>query len=361
MCYELYRCKTQEIPPIYMQPGFLSFFKKNGGILLDCDSEITVRWMKVAIKFVKLTTGCALQVEEKQALDNRFLVEGRATHSRFTGRNIVEEQRFNAGLDTSRWRVIREKQTRSGLIITLEMEGRSVGTLRKRRNRLSLDQDGVHKFNILTVSPAKNTRRSREPEEIDITEDDFLADLGGDAVVDNPLVEEVVDTAGSELNDTTTIEEVPSQRNEEPPFDASGDEFILSANLEGFEEMEIGLAQETVRVVKEGRARGSSTPFRCRAKVEDGFAYGKEKVKGKAAAAARKGTDNEDDSGVASADKDSSGSSSTLLVSLPLEETTGMTEAAPAVVRQLMTKPLAKREGHKGGHNRSKSERSAMK
>ncbi|XP_026666891.1 uncharacterized protein LOC113463909 isoform X2 [Ceratina calcarata] len=276
----------------FVQPEFLSFFRKNGGILLSCDTEVTVRWLKVAIKFVKLSSGCGLQIESKEALDNRFLVEGRGTHSRFNGNNIISNlQTFNGELDVSRWRVVREKYTRSGTIITLEMEGRSVGMLRKKRNRLSLDQAGVHKFNILNVTRVRNARPAGEPAEVDISEDDFTTG-SGDAV------ETLADAAGIavSLNDSTTIENVPSQRDEGVLFDAAGDEFILSVNLEQFEGNEV--SDDAARIVGDESVRGSSTPVRTTARTKEGFSHGRDRTKGKATLNLKSTNGNGDDSGV---------------------------------------------------------------
>ncbi|XP_026669411.1 uncharacterized protein LOC113464357 [Ceratina calcarata] len=228
----------------FVQPSFLSFFKKNGGILLSCEDETTVRWLKVAVKFVKLTGGCTIRIDDKEALDNRFLVEGRGTHSRFDANNIIQNlERFNNELDVSRWKVVREKLTRSGRIITIEMEGRSVGMLRRRRNRLSLDQAGIHKFTILTISPVGRTRPVRQVEVIEITEED-LAAIPSREILDSSDSDGVV--VG--LNDSTTIEEVSSQSNAGDSFDVDGDAFILSTDLEKFAGLEVEISEEYKQV-----------------------------------------------------------------------------------------------------------------
>ncbi|XP_026666671.1 uncharacterized protein LOC113463868 [Ceratina calcarata] len=158
------------------------------------------------------------------------------------------------------------------------------------------------------------------------------------------------------LNDSTMIEDVPSQGQEILPFDAAGDEFILSTNLEGFEGMEEGIVQEKNKVIDAERARSSSTPKPVNTKVEDGFSHGKERTKGKVIRVVKRHAEKDDDSGIASADKDSSGASSTLAISLPLEEEAAKIEKTP-VARQAV-----RRESHKtSSHGKPKTERTVKK
>ncbi|XP_026670934.1 uncharacterized protein LOC113464588 [Ceratina calcarata] len=332
----------------FVRPSFLSFFRKNGGFLMSCEDEVTVKWLKVAIKFVKLTSGCKLKVDDTVVLDNRFLVEGRGSHSRFTGANIIRNlQRFNNDLDVSRWRLVREKHTRSGLIITLEMEGRSVGMIRRKRNRLSLDQAGVHRFTILTVVPASNVRPPREPVEIEVTEDDF------DANQLDP-VEVLADEAGAmvRLNDSANIEEVLTQKGANCSFDAAGDEFILSADLQCFDGMEVEVPNESVVNTNVGPpSRNMSTPVRSAVTMEEGFSHGKEKVKGK--------QDLKETSVDKSVTREGSADSteSVLRISLPLEEPT---EPVPPPIR-MYAKKEGGRNSHGSGHNKSKGDRSSKR
>ncbi|XP_026667912.1 uncharacterized protein LOC113464115 [Ceratina calcarata] len=216
----------------YTRPSFLNFHQKNGGILLTCETEETVRWIKVAIKHVRMRNGRELKVEERQALDNRFLAEGRCTHSRYNGRNILETiMKYNRGLDTSRWIVTREKQTRTGLIITIELEGRSVGTLRKLRNKIPLDQSRVHRFNVISVTPSMRdiNQERNEGLTLDVTDDDFGPLLGGE---------------GGYSPESPTSEYSQCDRSTSTSFDTDGDEFILSAELDRFTNMDIDVEPE---------------------------------------------------------------------------------------------------------------------
>ncbi|XP_017880332.1 uncharacterized protein LOC108625096 [Ceratina calcarata] len=226
------------------------------------------------------------------------------------------------------------------------MEGRSVGLLKRKRNRLALDQAGVHKFTILTVTPAKNIRPMRIPIEVEISEEDFKVDP-------KEGTEEHTDNVGTtaHLNDSTFIEDVPSQREENnSSFDDAGDEFILSANLNGYEGMEVVVSDELAKILDDGSSlkRGTSTPAKPNTTMANGLAHEKEKTTTKQDTKEGSMTNKENE-----VDLDES----LLRISLPLEEPT---ENVSSTLR-LYNKKEGTKSGNAGTQGKTKHDRSHRK
>ncbi|XP_026669421.1 uncharacterized protein LOC113464362 [Ceratina calcarata] len=154
------------------------------------------------------------------------------------------------------------------------------------------------------------------------------------------------------LNDSANIEEVLSQKGANCSFDAAGDEFILSADLQCFDGMEVEVPNELPVNSEVGpSSKNTSTPIRPAGTVEEGFSHGKEKAKGKQSS--------KDSSGDKEVTREGSADSteSVLRISLPLEEPT---EPVPPPIRL-----YAKKEGGRNisgsSHNRSKGDRSSRR
>ncbi|XP_017889127.1 uncharacterized protein LOC108630362 [Ceratina calcarata] len=199
------------------------------------------------------------------------------------------------------------------------MEGRSVGILKRRRNRLALDQNGIHNFTILTVTPAKNTRQTRPPTVVEITEDDFVN-------VPKEGAEQVKTTVNS--NASLFIKETIPQREEINPFDIAGDEYILSTNVNYYQEMEISMNNDpTIN-------KGAPTASKPNVTLTNSPAQEKEEITSK---------QNVKENNTTNKDNETDFEEDLLRISLPIEEPTENTSAT--------LKLYNRKEGNKIGNN----------
>ncbi|XP_026667109.1 uncharacterized protein LOC113463974 [Ceratina calcarata] len=208
---------------------FSDFYKKNGGIVVTCESKTTVNWLDKAIKYIKMPSGVKLRTDDRSILEHRYIIEGKATHSRFNTTNIIETiGRFNNGLDVSKWKIMGERTASGGRIMKIEIDGRSLGAIRKRANKLALDKYLIQRFYILTVERTSGNRNNDTDRDTEIRDEDFEWAQVTDTNRNDQATPENIGTMNNEDVSMMLIRELEEVSQESNGlFDKEGDDILM--------------------------------------------------------------------------------------------------------------------------------------